>query len=85
MYQIAHNEAYFGLSEVIDTDDRTKLLDEKLAMSASENNLNQPESPSQYSLGEMDDKGTYWIEYPEDSGVWHYRYAPEDDWAVYEN
>ena len=85
LYQIAHNEAYFGLSEVIDTDDRTKLLDEKLAMSASENNLNQPESPSQYSLGEMDDKGTYWIEYPEDSGVWHYRYAPEDDWAVYEN
>ena len=85
LYQIAHNEAYFGLSEVIDTDDRTKLLDEKLAMTASENNLNQPESPSQYSLGDMDDKGTYWIEYPEDSGVWHYRYAPEDDWAVYEN
>jgi hypothetical protein len=33
----------------------------------------------------MDDKGTYWIEYPEDSGVWYYRYAPEDDWAVFEN
>ena len=85
LYQIAHNDVYFGLSEVIDTGDRTKLLDEKVAMTASEDELNQPESPSHYSLGEMDDKGTYWIECPEGSESWYYRYTPEDDWSIYEN
>ena len=33
LYQIAHNDAYFGLAGSIDSKDRTKLLQEKLAMS----------------------------------------------------
>ena len=85
LYQIAHNDAYFGLSEVINTGERTKLLDEKLAMSATEGQQHQTEAPSAYSLGELDDKGTYWLEWPEDSGTWYYRYSPEDDWSIYEN
>ena len=85
LYQIAHNDAYFGLSEVINTGERTKLLDEKLAMSATEGEHNQSEDPSHYSLGELDDKGTYWMEWPADSGTWYYRYTPEDDWSIYEN
>ena len=85
LYQIAHNDAYFGLSEVINTGERTKLLDEKLAMGASEGELNQTEAPSAYSLGELDDKGTYWLEWPEGSGSWYYRYSPEDDWSIYQN
>ena len=85
LYQIAHNDAYFGLSEVINTGERTKLLDEKLAMSATEGQQHQTEALSAYSLGELDDKGTYWLEWPEDSGTWYYRYSPEDDWSIYEN
>jgi len=85
LYQIAHNEAYFGLSEVIDTNERTDLLEEKLAMSAGDDQQQQSVAPSAYSLGELDDKGTYWIEYPEDSGTWYYRYAPEQDWAKFES
>ena len=85
LYQIAHNESYFGLSEVIDTTDRTKLLDEKLAMSESDDQQNNSNSPSPYSLGELDEKGTYWIEYPTDSGTWYYRDAPKDDWVVWKN
>ena len=85
LYQIAHNDAYFGLSEVINTGERTKLLDEKLAMSDTEGQQHQTEAPSAYSLGELDDKGTYWLEWPEDSGTWYYRYSPEDDWSIYEN
>ena len=85
LYQIAHNEAYFGLSEVIDTGDRTKLLDEKVAMTAVTVEHNHSENPSNYSLGELDDKGTYWIEWPKDSGTWYYRYSPEQDWARFES
>jgi DNA-directed RNA polymerase subunit F len=83
LYQIAHNDAYFGLSEVINTGERTKLLDEKLAMDASEGEQNQSvASPS--ALGQLDDKGTYWLEWPEGSGTWYYRYNPEDEWLIYQ-
>jgi DNA-directed RNA polymerase subunit F len=84
LYQIAHNDAYFGLSEVINTGERTKLLDEKLAMSGTEDEQNQPAaSPS--TLGQLDDKGTYWLEWPEGSGTWYYRYSPEQEWNQFEN
>ena len=85
LYQIAHNEAYFGLSEVIDTGDRTKLLDEKVAMTTMAVEHDHSEAPSAYSLGELDDKGTYWIEWPKDSGTWYYRYSPEQDWSKFES
>ncbi|MED6338176.1 MAG: hypothetical protein VYC12_04035, partial [Candidatus Thermoplasmatota archaeon] len=85
LYQIAHNEAYFGLSEVINTGERAKLLDEKLAMTTIANEDNYSEGPSAYSLGQLDDKGTYWIEWPEGSGTWYYRYAPEQEWTNYES
>ena len=84
LYQIAHNDAYFGLSEVINTGERTKLLDEKLAMSGTEDEQNQPAaSPS--TLGQLDDKGTYWLEWPEGSGSLYYRYSPEQEWNQFEN
>ena len=85
LYQIAHNEAYFGLSEVIDADDRTKLLEEKIAMTSIDVEQTHSELPSAYSLGELDDKGTYWIEWPADGGTWYYRYSPEQDWSKFES
>ena len=84
LYQIAHNDAYFGLSEVINTGERTKLLDEKLAMSGTEDEQNQP-AASLSALGQLDDKGTYWLEWPEGSGTWYYRYSPEQEWNQFEN
>ncbi len=85
LYKIAHNDTYFGLSQVIDTNERTSLLEEKLAMSSGVDELNDSTSPPVNSLGDMDDKGTYWIEWPADSGTWHYRYAPEESWTIWDN
>jgi hypothetical protein len=85
LYKIAHNDTYFGLSQVIDTNERTSLLEEKLAMSSGVDELNDSASPPANSLGDMDDKGTYWIEWPADSGTWHYRYAPEESWTIWDN
>ena len=85
LYKIAHNDTYFGLSQVIDTNERTSLLEEKLAMSADVDEANHLETPPSNSLGDLDDKGTYWIEWPADSGTWHYRYAPEESWTLWEN
>jgi hypothetical protein len=73
------------LSQVIDTNERTSLLEEKLAMSADADEPNHLETPPSNSLGDLDDKGTYWIEWPADSGTWHYRYAPEESWTLWEN
>ena len=33
LYRIAHNDAYFGLAGTLDSEDRSKLLEEKIAMS----------------------------------------------------
>jgi len=54
-------------------------------MSESDDQQNNSNSPSPYSLGELDEKGTYWIEYPTGSGTWYYRDAPKDDWVVWKN
>ena len=85
LYKIAHSDTYFGLSQVIDTDERTSLLEEKLAMSSGVDELNDSATPPNNSLGEMDDKGTYWIEWPVSSGTWYFRYAPEQSWTIWEN
>ncbi|MBQ70903.1 MAG: hypothetical protein CMA65_05380 [Euryarchaeota archaeon] len=85
LYKIAHNDTYFGLSQVIDTNERTSLLEEKLAMSVDVDEQNLSENPPTNLLGDLDDKGTYWIEWPVSSGTWHYRYAPEESWTLWEN
>ena len=85
LYKIAHSDTYFGLSQVIDTNERTSLLEEKLAMTSDVDELNPSASPPVNSLGDLDDKGTYWIEWPVSSGTWHYRYAPEESWTLWEN
>ncbi|MAH09484.1 MAG: hypothetical protein CL961_07440 [Euryarchaeota archaeon] len=84
LYRIAHNDTYFGLAGSIDSQDRTRLLDEKLAMTTIANEDNYSEGPSAHLLGQLDDKGTYWIEWPEGSGTWYYRYSPEDEWSIYQ-
>jgi hypothetical protein len=83
LYQIAHNDAYFGLAGSIDSKDRTKLLNEKLAMSEgleSEATTQMYKSANQPSLSEppVNEVGSIkdgyeWLEWPQNSGVWWYR------------
>ena len=67
LYQIAHNDAYFGLAGSIDSEDRTKLLQEKLAMSEqsgpSQEILTQDTlQPPIDLVGSVNDDGYEWVE-----------------------
>ena len=91
LHRIAHNDAYFGLIGTVDTHDRSKLLDEKLAMAeqttfastnptpankvAENNNI----GPSINATGQVQDDGFEWYEWPQGSGVWWYRTAYTQD------
>ncbi|MEC7167493.1 MAG: thrombospondin type 3 repeat-containing protein [Candidatus Thermoplasmatota archaeon] len=80
LYQIAHNDAYFGLAGSIDSEDRTKLLQEKLAMSEqsgpSQEILTQDSiQPPIDLVGSVNDDGYEWVEWPQGSGSWWYRTA----------
>ena len=98
LYRIAHNDSYFGLAGAVDSEDRGKLLEEKIAMSefsepsvASEPTLqsHQPVSVSKPSInaaGIMKDDGFEWYESPEGSGVWWYRTAYiNQDWQKWQS
>lgn len=98
LYRIAHNDSYFGLAGAVDSEDRSKLLEEKLAMSdfsepslASDPALqsSQPEDvskPSIDTIGLMKDDGFEWYESPEGSGVWWYRTAhANQDWRKWQS
>ena len=83
--RIAHNDAYFGLAGAIDTEDRTQLLNEKLAMAAASGSAPvAPAAPPEASMatepaitavGTVKDDGYEWLEWPEGSSVWYYRTA----------
>jgi len=82
--RIAHNDAYFGLAGAIDTEDRTQLLNEKLAMAAAgaapatSAAPPQPQAttePAITAVGVVKDDGYEWLEWPEGSSEWYYRRA----------
>ena len=82
--RIAHNDAYFGLAGAIDTEDRTQLLNEKLAMAAAgaapaaSAAPPQPQAatePAITAVGVVKDDGYEWLEWPEGSSTWYYRTA----------
>ncbi len=90
LYRVAHTEGYFGLEGAMDSEDRSILLREKIAMS----DLDDPrpstspvhQSPQQGMLTEpsidavglVKDDGYEWYELPQGSGVWWYRTAHSD-------
>ena len=82
--RIAHNDAYFGLAGAIDTEGRTQLLNEKLAMAATGAAPTTSTAPSQphvaaepaiTAVGVVKDDGYEWLEWPEGSNEWYYRRA----------
>ena len=68
LQHIAHNEAYFGLAGSIDTEERTELLNQKLAMESQTD-----ERPSVNERGVVNDDGFEWLESAHGNGLWWYR------------
>ena len=96
LFRIAHNDAYFGLAGSIDSEDRTRLLNEKLAMAEFDAavptpHANEPQTPSTTTgpavdeIGLVKDDGYEWLEWPQGSGGWYYRTAhsraPWEKWG----
>ena len=83
LYRIAHNDGYFGLAGAVDSEDRSKLLEEKLAMSEQTVSSGIVQSRHESSLSEppvnatgiVKDDGFEWYEFPQGSGDWWYRTA----------
>ena len=86
LFRIAHNDAYFGLAGSIDSEDRTRLLNEKLAMAEFDEavptpHANEPQAssaitgPAINEIGLVKDDGYEWLEWPQGSGGWYYRTA----------
>ena len=82
--RIAHNEAYFGLAGSIDAEDRTMLLNEKLAMAGhagpapNDQTPQQPMVKAEPDIGEtgmVREDGYEWLEWPQGGGEWYYRRA----------
>ena len=93
--RIAHNDSYFGLAGSIDSEERTKLLKEKLAMSEHTGTtaMSQPDQssllentePSVNQTGTVKDDGYEWLEWPQGSGGWYYRRAHSNSsWIKWE-
>ena len=86
LFRIAHNDAYFGLAGSIDSEDRTRLLNEKLAMAEFGDAVPTPQTnelqassaitgPAIDETGLVKDDGYEWLEWPQGSGGWYYRTA----------
>ena len=97
LYRVAHSDSYFGLAGAIDSEDRSKLLEEKLAMTDQLDafSSNQPvhyspqqstvSSPPVSAVGVVHDDGYEWYEWPQASGVWWYRDANSNkSWKQWE-
>ena len=96
LFRIAHNDAYFGLAGSIGSEDRTRLLNEKLAMAEFDDAVPTPHvnelqassaitGPAIDEIGLVKDDGYEWLEWPQGSGGWYYRTAhsraPWDKWG----
>ena len=80
LHHIAHNEAYFGLAGAIDTEERTELLNQKLAMESQSD-----EKPSVNEKGLVNDDGFEWLESAHGNGLWWYREAnTNQEWKKWE-
>jgi hypothetical protein len=79
LHRIAHNDAYFGLAGTLDAEDRTRLLNEKLAMTNQENAT--PATPAQHGQPSLtaelsvmrqwtDENGYTWAEMSDGTHRW---------------
>lgn len=83
MKRVAYNDAYFGLLGTIDTEERTKLLQEEIAMRDSEASeeaptTDQPPASEKGTINEQD--GHEYLESPAGSGTWFIRNVTTGEW-----
>jgi hypothetical protein len=94
--RVANNEAYFGLVGTIDTNQRSELLSEELAMRSD---TPKPEfgfdvsgggpvllqsAPSKEVQGEINNEDNYeYLEHPSGSGNWYIRNSGTGEWDKY--
>jgi hypothetical protein len=94
--RVANNEAYFGLAGTIDTNQRSELLSEELAMRYDtpkpefgfEVDSGGPEllqgTPSKEIHGEINPADNYeYLEHPSGSGTWYFRNSGTGEWDEY--
>jgi hypothetical protein len=87
---IANSEAYFGLAETTDVEERTELLEQELAMSADvfESEQTQaplPSTPDRNLTGLISpEDGHEYLEYPSQSSVWYLRNQTTKEWDKWE-
>jgi hypothetical protein len=83
MKRIAYNDAYFGLIGTIDTQERTKLLEEEIAMRDFDTPNESPsdELPSATQKGVVNaEDGHEYLEMPAQSGTWFIRNSSTGEW-----
>ena len=86
LVHIAHNDAYFGLSNTVNASERTELLSQRLAMekTAEEDAFNE-EAPSKDMNGQINPADGYeWLEHPKGSGIHYMRAQKSDDWTKWQ-
>ena len=83
---IAHNDAYFGLAETLDVEERMALLNEKITMEQTSLDPFEEESgpvetvPSADIKGVLSDDGYEYLELPASSGNWYIRNKASGAW-----
>ncbi|MBR69299.1 MAG: hypothetical protein CMA86_07340 [Euryarchaeota archaeon] len=86
LVHIAHNAAYFGLSNTVNASERTELLSQRLAMEkTAEEDTFIEEGPSKGMNGQINPADGYeWLEHPEGSGIHYMRAQKSDDWTKWQ-
>ena len=74
---IALDDGYFGLEGTIDSNERSALLEEEMAMRVVDV---EPNTPSVDVQGNVAEDGYEYIEYPANSGVWFIRDSTTRAW-----
>jgi DNA-directed RNA polymerase subunit F len=79
---IALDDGYFGLEGTIDSNERSALLEEEMAM--RDFDTNPASNPSIDLQGSVAEDGYEYIEFPSNSGVWFIRDSTTRQWNLWE-
>jgi len=99
LLHIAHSDAYFGLVDTLSPEERTELLNEKVAMgqtgatpsapavgATASSRKGPPTGPSANLNGEINpEDGFEWLEHPAGSGTWYMRQRQGEAWTKWDN
>ena len=99
LLHIAHSDAYFGLIDTLSPEERTELLNEKVAMgetgatpsapaadATASSPKGPPTGPSANLNGEINpEDGFEWLEHPAGSGTWYMRQRQGEAWTKWDN